>query len=227
MYWLQKIVGVVATPLLLCLLLVGVGLLLRTGKRVRAGRGVLLAAAACSYLVCTGLVGDALLGWLERQYPPLDERALSPPVAYIVILGSGYYPRDSLPITAALDAEALARGIEGLRLSRHLPAARLVFSGGSPDPCCRPADGYARLASELGVDPQSFSTLDDALDTADEARAIAARLGTAPFVLVTSASHMPRAMRYMERVGLQPIAAPTAQLAGPVRLLSWSSWWPS
>jgi uncharacterized SAM-binding protein YcdF (DUF218 family) len=46
-------------------------------------------------------------------------------------------------------------------------------------------------------------------DTTDQAGFLRDRLGQAPFYLVTSSSHMPRAMRIFIRSGTQPIAAPT------------------
>ncbi|NLY59529.1 MAG: DUF218 domain-containing protein, partial [Gammaproteobacteria bacterium] len=47
------------------------------------------------------------------------------------------------------------------------------------------------------------------------AYAAAAVLGEgAQVLLVTSASHMPRAMRHFQNAGLRPIAAPTHYLAG-------------
>jgi uncharacterized SAM-binding protein YcdF (DUF218 family) len=70
-----------------------------------------------------------------------------------------------------------------------------------------------------------MAVLNKGLDTAQEARAVAVQLGTAPFLLVTSAAHMPRAMRQMKRAGAQPIPAPTGQLTGRPR--GWDSWLPS
>jgi uncharacterized SAM-binding protein YcdF (DUF218 family) len=65
------------------------------------------------------------------------------------------------------------------------------------------------------VPAERLLVLDTALDTAAEAKALASRLGTQPFALVTSASHMPRAMEEMVRHGLRPIAAPTQQEVDP------------
>ena len=72
--------------------------------------------------------------------------------------------------------------------------------------------GYARLAADLGIDPAAIVVMDRAVDTEQEAREVAALLGQTPFVLVTSAYHMPRAMRLMRRAGTHPIPAPTGQI---------------
>jgi len=85
--------------------------------------------------------------------------------------------------------------------------------------------GDAAAAQALGVDPARIVVLDTPTDTAREAYALREFLGTeARFVLVTSASHMPRSVQHFERVGLAPIASPTHVLTGrgrPVRLSYW------
>jgi uncharacterized SAM-binding protein YcdF (DUF218 family) len=83
------------------------------------------------------------------------------------------------------------------------------------------------LARDLGINPGSIVVLDTALDTRQEAQAIAALIGSAPFVLVTSAYHMPRAMLEMRRAGVAPVPAPTDQLVGGAEAASWRAWLPS
>ena len=169
-----------------------------------------------------------MLCWIRSKtgFPPIDDLSL-PEVRYIVVLGSGYGQRTDIPVTAALPPDALARITEGVRLMRLIRGARLVVSGGAPDRQTASAAGYAKFAIELGVDPDAIVKLDKSLDTADEAASVAGRLGTAPFVLVTSAYHMPRAMRLMQLAGAHPIAAPTGQLA-PRRVgLSVEGWIPA
>ena len=70
------------------------------------------------------------------------------------------------------------------------------------------------------------------MDTAQEARAVRAALagtGTARprLVLVTSAAHMPRAMRHFQAVGLDPLPAPTQHLAARASGRRLSDWLPS
>jgi len=100
---------------------------------------------------------------------------------------------------------------------RQLTAAYLVVSGGAPAGYAAPALGYAGAAVELGVPATSIIVLSGSLDTEAEARAVAKRLGSAPFVLVTSAWHMPRAVRLMQRAHAHAIPAPAGEQAGYVR----------
>jgi uncharacterized SAM-binding protein YcdF (DUF218 family) len=214
MFMLKHIFGSFATPLMMALFL-GVGALLCWARgRRRGATWFVCGAAAILYLGSLIAVGEALLAPLERQYPPLRADAALQNVGTIVVLGSSYTPRDSIPVAAALDADALVRVIEGLRLARRLPGARLVVSGGAPPGFTPGALGYAALAREFGVADASLVLLQSPLDTAAEARAVAALLDGAPFVLVTSAYHMPRAMRLMQRAGQHPIPAATGQRVG-------------
>jgi uncharacterized SAM-binding protein YcdF (DUF218 family) len=53
---------------------------------------------------------------------------------------------------------------------------------------------------------------DQAKDTEEEARLIQTRVGKDPLILVTSASHMPRAVALFKKRGMNPIPAPAAHL---------------
>lgn len=187
--------------------------------------GLLALAVAIIYLSSAVSVGDLLLSPLERRYPPLADQAMVLQARCVVVLGSGYAPRDGVPITAALDEIGLVRIAEGFRLLKTLGAAQLVVSGGATKGHGAAAWGYARLAHDFGVPDSAVLVLDSALDTAQEARVIKQRLGRTPFLLVTSAWHMPRAMLQMSRDGVVAIPAPTGQLTGRPRV--WSDWLPS
>jgi uncharacterized SAM-binding protein YcdF (DUF218 family) len=122
-------------------------------------------------------------------------------------------PRGGLPITAALNQEGVVRVVEAIRLKRIFGIPKLIVTGGAPPELGRSAQGYAKLARDLGVPDSSIVILDEPLNTAAEARSVEDMLGDSPFILVTSAAHMPRAMQLMRRVGAHPIPAPTGQLA--------------
>jgi uncharacterized SAM-binding protein YcdF (DUF218 family) len=71
----------------------------------------------------------------------------------------------------------------------------------------------AKMAEALGVSAQDMMRLAEPRDTEEESQQIAPIVGAQRFILVTSASHMPRAMGLFRKRGLQPIAAPTDYLA--------------
>jgi uncharacterized SAM-binding protein YcdF (DUF218 family) len=223
---IKHLVGAFAKPLVWAVLIGAAAAVCRLRGRKRSAAWLLVSAAAIVYLGAIGRVGDLLLGPLERQYPPLEDGSL-PAVGYVVVLGSSYAPRDGIPVTAALSEDGLARIVEGVRLVRRLGAARLVVSGGAPPGETPSAFGYAKLARDLGVDDASLVALNGVLDTGAEARAVAALIGAAPFILVTTASHMPRAMRLMERAGARPIPAPTGQLVNQSENRGWGGMLPN
>ena len=124
----RAIAAVLSGPLLLATLLAVAELLLR-GSRRRMGSRLIAAAALIAYLASTSLVGNALLGPLERAYPAfIPSQALG--VRDIVVLGSSYEPDDRIPVTGALDGAGLARIVEGVRLAH----ARQILGC-----CCRAA----------------------------------------------------------------------------------------
>jgi len=70
------------------------------------------------------------------------------------------------------------------------------------------AEAGARVAESLGVPRSQIMTLDEPKDTEEEAAAVAKAIGQQPFLLVSSASHLPRAVIFFRNAGLQPIPAP-------------------
>ena len=126
---LKATASVLGSPLLLALILAGLGLWIMRGTRARTGAWTTFSGIVLAYLASTALVGNALLMPLETQYPALEvTQALD--VHDIVVLGSGYEPHDHIPVTAALDSDGLARIAEGVRLALARPGARLLVSTG-------------------------------------------------------------------------------------------------
>ena len=225
MYIFKHIVAMMTAPLVIAMLIALAATVVRWRRRRRASAALFVASAIFAYLSCTPLVGSALLGPLERQFPALrDDQALG--ANCVVVLGSGYDPQPGLPVTAALDSDGLVRIVEGVRLTRHFGIRKLVVSGGAPAGAEPSAHGYAILARELGVEEEKLVISDASLDTAAEAYAIARLLGNTPFLLVTDAYHMPRAMKLMRLAGARAIPAPTGrEIRGT--LMTWRDLLPS
>jgi uncharacterized SAM-binding protein YcdF (DUF218 family) len=214
---LKSLVEVWLLPLPLAFLAITSGCLLRRSGRARAGGALLAVAMALVFIPALGPVADLLVRPLEKRFPAVLEASVLPhPPQYVVVLASGYRPRPSLPVTAALDPTGVVRLSEGIRLWRQLrPGTLLVLSGGSQRHEPPIARGYALAAASLGVPPAAVITLDAPVDTNSEVRAIHARVGSAPVLVVSSAVHMPRVMALAAREGLQAIAAPTDFLSDP------------
>ena len=108
-----------------------------------------------------------------------------------------------------LSDASLARLIEGIRLHRQLPESVLVLTGGAVFDALSHAQVMAEAAKELGEEGPRI-LLDQPRDTAEEMLALREVIEADElFLLVTSASHMPRSMVLAQAAGLRPIPAPT------------------
>lgn len=160
-------------------------------------------------LAASPLVATSLLELLERGQTPLAA-SLEPRPEAIVVLGAGFNAQKS-PRPELNDA-ARARLMEGVRLARIYPGARLVLSGGGTQlPRVTQAELMGAWARHLGVpaerivvESRSATTRGNAVETAGLAR----REGWTRLVLVTSAAHMPRSLAAFRAVGLEPVPAP-------------------
>ena len=148
---------------------------------------------------------------LEYQYPPLLKEL--PNVRWIVVLSGGVDSSDpKIPITSQPSAPSLFRLIEGIRLHHSLSGSKLIISGGAVFDPAAEAQVMANVAIALGVDNQNLILETVSRDTEEEAKHIQKLVGINPFILATSASHMPRSMALFRKLGMQPIPAPTNYL---------------
>ena len=205
---LKKLVSACLLPFPFGLALIVVGLaLLWFSTRQRIGRIVASAGTIIMLLGGYDVVSPGLLRPLERQYPALTADMIAgfaPTPEAVVVLGSGFHADRTLPPNGRLDSVSLARLVEGVRLWRLLPHAKLVPSAGLGQ-----AEAMAETAAFLGVPTSQVVLEAESLDTADEARLLKPLVGGSPFLLVTSAAHMRRSMALCLKQGLSPIAAPT------------------
>jgi uncharacterized SAM-binding protein YcdF (DUF218 family) len=132
-------------------------------------------------------------------------------VKFIVVLSGGFSYDASRPVAIQLDDSSIARLVEGVRVSKMLSSCKLVLSGGTgPGGVSSPAQAMAQLALELGVDRRDMIPEAQSGDTEDQARLVAPIVGEQPFILVTEASHMPRALALFRKQGTHPIADPVS-----------------
>jgi len=152
-------------------------------------------------------LGDLLLQPIERTYraePSLGQ------VDGIIVLGGGEDAGASAFWGHMQLNEGGERYTAALALARRFPQARLLFTGGSgalldlSGSETSEADMAGRFFRDQGIAPERLLLEGKSRNTAENARlslALATPAAGETWVLVTSAFHMPRAMRSFEATG--------------------------
>ena len=212
MFELKKIVSALLMPLP-ALLIIGVfGLMLLWFTRQKGLASVFIAFAFLGiFLVSFQPIATSLLRPLEREnnaFVPSNQS-----VDFVMVLGSGHVIDHAMPITSELSRTALMRLAEGIRIHRLYPGSKLILSGYGGGTEISHARMMAKVALALGVNKNDILLLETAKDTWEEAFQAATVVGNHKLVLVTSASHMTRALTEFRQAGMEPTPAPTNFLA--------------
>jgi uncharacterized SAM-binding protein YcdF (DUF218 family) len=158
-------------------------------------------------------LGNLLLQPIERTYPA------NPPLSQvdgIIVLGGGENARASAYWDQMQFNEGGDRFAAGIALARQFPDAQLLFTGGSG--ALRDLGGTAvseasiaeRFFLDQGIDPDRLLLEGRSRNTAENASlslALANPIADETWVLVTSAFHIPRAMRSFEAAGWTGLVA--------------------
>ncbi len=204
---ISKLLGALIRPESWLVFGIGIGLFALLRGRLRIARAALGITFLATVLLAIFPLGEVLLRPLESRYP------VNPPLARvdgIVVLGgvgdrqkSDYWGQPQL-------LEAAERYTAALELARRFPQARVVFAGGgwSPGDLTGEASAESEVArtfymaqglaaDRLLLENRSRNTLENAANSLDVAQPRAGQT----WLLVTSAFHMPRALRSFERAG--------------------------
>lgn len=206
-----KVVGALIRPETWIVLCFGLIALALAFGRVRPARRLAVASVAALLAVSVLPLGDLALGPIERAHPA------GPPLSRvdgIVVLGGGEDGAASAWWGQPQLGEGGDRYVGALALARRFPEAEVVFTGGSG----RLRDAFAIEAPEaavarevfvsLGLDPGRLALEDASRNTAENARFshdLARPQADETWVLVTSAFHMPRALRSFRAAGWEGI----------------------
>lgn len=214
MFYLTRLLVEFLSPLnisLLLLIAASLFLLLRSRKKLTAAclSTALLIQLSCGY----GFVVKKEIDKRESLFPALTQDRIASldnlQPRYVVVLGSGHVSDPRLPATSQIGGSSLYRLAEGIRLLNHFSGAKLVVTGGIGYDPVPNAEVVGRVAESLGVARERIIREDRPRDTFQEAEYLQPLLATEPFILVTSALHMQRAMEIFRGFGMHPIAAPT------------------
>jgi uncharacterized SAM-binding protein YcdF (DUF218 family) len=208
---ITKIIYALTSPGTGFALLAALGTLLLWTRLWHVGRLFLTLGVVGLTLIIVLPVDQWSLAPLENQF---ESAVLPEKVDGIIVLGGAqetgiWLDRGQPALNSAAD-----RMTEFAILARRYPSARLVFTGGTPPSksLAPPEADVARvLLTQLGIAPERVSYEDQSTTTWENAvfsRALIRPKPDETWLLVTSASHIPRAVGAFRAVGWDVTPAP-------------------
>lgn len=225
--YLSKLLPLLVYPPGLTIVLLLVAAALR--KRLPRSAAALFSFAVFSlYAFSIGSVADALHRPLESTWPAVNVSDLKNADAIVVLGGYLHSPGAHRP------AAELNEAGDRLRAAAHLfragKAPWILLTGGNQpmlgDTAVPEAQAARGILQEWGVPLEAILVEDRSRNTRENGLFSAPVLqskGARRLILVTSASHMPRAVAVFRRLGLQVIPFPTDYRSGweKPNLLKW------
>lgn len=157
----------------------------------------------------TGPVAYPILETLEKQYPPFSSANPPASAAKIVVLTGAGKMNSGQGVSSIVGPSSLYRLVEAAALFNLIPGSEILVSGNHE---C--AEAMRAVLTAVGVPDPKIITETQSANTRESAVNLRELLGEhRSMILVTTASHMPRAIAAFRKVGLDPIPAPTEYLA--------------
>jgi len=189
-FMLKKIISASIMPLSIALLILFIGLILLDNNNIKKAKVFITTAFITLLIIAYQPFSNTLIKPLVTSYPKLQEIPVG--VTHILLLGG----------------DVNNRGWEVLRLYNKIEYATIITSGYEGSKKVPEAIRTAQILQDIGIPIEDLIIHSEPKDTKEEAIKIKELLGNQPFILVTSAYHMPRAMALFQNEGLNPIAAP-------------------
>jgi uncharacterized SAM-binding protein YcdF (DUF218 family) len=190
-FMLKKIISIILMPISIGIILGLIALLFLYLNKSKKAKNSLSLALLWIIFITWAPLGNFMLEPLESQYPKLT--IIPKNIDYILLLGG--------------DREH--RTWEALRLYHQIPNVKIITSGYSLHDTLSDAEKTTQLLYESGIPKVNILMQKEAKTTFEEAQYLKQRVGKKPFILITSAYHMPRSMLIFKKAGLNPIPAPT------------------
>lgn len=193
---------------LIVVLIVAAGAAYFFFKRRRIAAYAIAFAAITYVMFSSGLTAFWLMSNLEYEYAPGQDVEASVSIDTMVVLTGYARADDRIPITGHVNSSSGFRLLEAARIFTRTRRMNVIISGNDEVPVI-----MRSLLVELGV-PRAYIGIDqESINTYESAVHLRDQLAGKQFYLVTSAGHMPRAMRVFLKQGLRPFPAPTDYLS--------------
>ena len=157
-------------------------------------------------------LGPAALAALENRFPPAEVQG---PVSGIILLGGAVETHIAHERRAVTLTDAAERVTAIAELARRYPEARLLLSGGASDMLAGEPATESSLARDLlvsmGVSRDRIELEERSRNTCEnaaESKRVAQPTTSEQWLLVTSASHMPRAVACFRAVDFSIVPYP-------------------
>ena len=206
----KKIVTFFVEPLGLILTLAFIGLYFLYKSANAKAKFFLSASILLLAILSYPPISNSLIKQLEGQYQKYEHS--NNDIEYIHVLGGGHYDNPDWPLSSQIGNTSLKRTLEGISIFKQInkPKLKLIFTGyAGPDNTITNAEMNAKIAKIANISNDQLIVNGKPKDTQEEATFSKSVIVNKPFVLLTSASHMPRAIKLFEHMGMRPIAAPT------------------
>ena len=209
---ISKISSIILDPIVVALLLLAASLLVKSSKRVKSF--LELGAFILLILASSPVISDPLAASLERQYP--DSSLLSLPTAQAIVVLGGSLTLPAQRHSASHIVDASDRLLVTLRLFRAGRAPLILCSGGNLTLFAKgsvppEARVMSNLLQEWGVPPNAILTEESSVNTRENAIKSSDLLSVrhvGKIMLVTSATHMPRAVATFRKMGFEVVPVP-------------------
>ncbi len=201
-FTLKKVLSSLLMPLCFGLILFLIGLYFLYVNKYKKAKFYLTVSFLWIFIVSYAPFANKILFPLESNYKKIENNVS---VKYILLLGGDFENRS----------------FEAIRLYHKMHGAKIITSGypGGYKKIPEAIISANKLVS-LGIPASDILMQSEPKDTQEEAQYIRKIVGNEPFILVTAAYHMPRAVELFKKEGLNPITAPTHFLARESSLLS-------
>jgi len=218
-----SLISSLATNLFIWIWLVAAFLIWLASKDKRRVRYLGIVLLLAVWILGTRPVSEGILWPLESQYQPAAIANLQAQgVNQVVVLTGGGFPLRDDMLSSAFPHASMYRLAGGIELCTKLgPDCKLIFSGSAGrdhserDTAVTMKDFAVLLQPARAAEAEAQSN-----STAEHPNNVRPLVGSQPFILVTSAVHMPRSMSVFTKAGLHPIPYPVDYLVigGPYQL---------
>jgi len=197
-FFLSKILWALFSPGTLILLMVMTGTALLFLHQIKVAKLLLAAAGLLLVLITLFPVGDWLASPLEKRFPANPE--LPRTVDGIILLGGAIDPLTSYIWNQPEFGAAADRYFGFIEMANRYPRAKLVFTGGTGsllDQEYKEADVALYFLESMGIRNSRLEIERDSRNTYENAINSKALMNPQPgenWLLVTSATHMPRSV---------------------------------